>query len=185
MIYFITDGTYTKIGKSKNPYKRLKGLQTSNAKTLRCVYIFDIEDYYEKKLHKLFRKYKTNTNSEWFDLRNICIKTQLNYLDKDTFKDKKKAEHDAMLVNKRIYGNVKDFRNLTQTKTQIQNNINNNSKSDIKKLIEDIKLFLKIRKSKLSYKPFIKKYGFTQAEISFYVKSAGLSKQVFNHNNKY
>src|SRR5690554_1119401 len=106
MIYFITDGIYTKIGKSKDPYKRLKNLQTSNAKNLRFIYIFDIDDIYERKIHKLFKKYKTNTNNEWFDLRTICVKTQLNILSKDKFKDKAQAEHKALLLNKKIYGNV-------------------------------------------------------------------------------
>ena len=51
MIYFITNGFNTKIGKS-----RLIALQTSNARNLRLEYIFDIEDSTEKKLHKYFNK---------------------------------------------------------------------------------------------------------------------------------
>ena len=49
MVYFISDGTYTKIGKSKNPLSRIKGLQTSNAKGLTFKYLFDCSDQYEKK----------------------------------------------------------------------------------------------------------------------------------------
>ena len=41
MVYFISDGTYTKIGKSNNPVKRIKSLQTSNANELKFIYIFD------------------------------------------------------------------------------------------------------------------------------------------------
>jgi len=195
MIYFITDGQYIKIGKSKNPIKRLKNLQTSNAKTLRFIYIFNVKDSYEKRLHKLFKNYQTNSCNEWFDLSNTCIKTKLNYINCPVLKDNKQASHKAELFNKELYGNLKDFRNIKNDLGKIKSdyyigrvlNENKNSSNKNKKitnLLNDIKKDLLNKKRKISYKPYIKKYGFTQPQISFYVKSAGLSKKVYKHNNK-
>lgn len=183
MVYFITDGNFIKIGKSKNPLKRIRALQTSNPKPLRFIYVFDIHDSYEKRLHKLFKRYKTKSNNEWFDLKTICIKTNLNKINCTELKDKDQAEHRAKLLNIKIYGNVKDFRNQPQRLSHVKKSYKKNN-SQIKNLIKEVKLLLK-RKSVISYKNLIKKYNFTQAEISYYIKSAGLSKQIFNHNKKY
>ena len=75
MVYFISDGIYTKIGKSKNPLNRIKDLQTSNANKLFFTHLFDVKDKYEKVLHKLFKEVKTNSNNEWFDLREVNIES--------------------------------------------------------------------------------------------------------------
>lgn len=67
MIYFITDITYIKIGYTKNDIKkRLKQLQTSNAKKLYLLGWMEgtMED--EKRLHTIFGQYKVRHNGEWF-----------------------------------------------------------------------------------------------------------------------
>jgi len=65
-IYFITDGEFIKIGKSKNPKRRKKQLQTGNGNNLRVAYILEnVEDYLERDIHSLCRRYKKQ--GEWFE----------------------------------------------------------------------------------------------------------------------
>ena len=67
MIYFITDVTYIKIGYTKNDIqKRLKQLQTSNAKKLYLLGWMEGNMVDEKRLHTIFGKYKVRYNGEWF-----------------------------------------------------------------------------------------------------------------------
>lgn len=68
-IYLITDGTYTKIGLSKNhPEKRIKQLQTGSAVPLELVYIFEVDDMHQVEgiLHKQYAS--RHVHLEWFDL---------------------------------------------------------------------------------------------------------------------
>lgn len=57
-----------KIGRSKDPYKRLQQLQTSNASVLEIVHIFASKyvTLLESKLHRMFKN--TDSNNEWFHL---------------------------------------------------------------------------------------------------------------------
>ncbi len=178
MVYFISDGTYTKIGKSKNPYSRIKDLQTSNANKLFFTHLFDVKDKYEQVLHKLFKQFKTNSNNEWFDLRNINIENIIigSLRSIPQFVDIKFAEFKASQFN------IK----LNQVFEQNQNtpNIEKCNESDIKKLLNDIKTHLETKKKiRISYHKYIVDYGFSKEQISFFVKSAKLNKLVAKHNN--
>lgn len=81
--YIILDESslYYKIGKSKNPRKRLKTLSTGNP-NMKLITI--INENIETSLH---RKYKSNLISgEWFSLQNqdiidICTQNKLEYID--------------------------------------------------------------------------------------------------------
>lgn len=59
--YLITDGTYYKIGKSKNPHTRLSNLKTANPK---CKLIAYSKFVPEKFLHDMYRCF--NFDREWF-----------------------------------------------------------------------------------------------------------------------
>jgi len=62
--YLMFDGLYYKIGKSKNPQKRLKEMNTGNPNCkLLCFGI----GYSEDKMHQIFRNFRTG--GEWFKLR--------------------------------------------------------------------------------------------------------------------
>lgn len=70
MIYLITDGqSRIKIGKSKNPSRRLKQIQTGNALKLHLIGCFDLPDSYERRLHGILQQFKTK--GEWFDFPDI------------------------------------------------------------------------------------------------------------------
>lgn len=180
MVYFISDGTYTKIGKSKNPLTRIKDLQTSNPNSLMFTYLFDCNDSFEKRLHKLLDEYKTKSNNEWFDLRNIdlCILSKVNH---PLFKDLNKAAFKAKLLNNEYYrGSV----HTSQARKEIIKHKDFNLKERRKSLIEEIKYILDHEsKTIISYNQYIIKYGFTKNEISFFMRSCGLNKKIQQHND--
>jgi biotin operon repressor len=64
MVYFITDGTFTKIGKADDVNKRLRELQTGNAKKLSMKLSIEGDEIEEKKLHKIF--HRRRMVGEWF-----------------------------------------------------------------------------------------------------------------------
>ena len=65
-IYFISDGVNIKIGKSKNPKKRVNQLQTSNTNKLQILYVLEnVEDFFEREIHQTCSRY--HINGEWFD----------------------------------------------------------------------------------------------------------------------
>lgn len=80
-VYFISDGEYTKIGIAESLQKRLKGLQTANARKLYPLYVVKVNrpaeaHALEIKLHKFFRD--KNTIGEWFDItEDDIIKAKL------------------------------------------------------------------------------------------------------------
>lgn len=190
MVYFITDGIYIKIGKSKKPLKRIKNLQTSNPKTLKFLYLFDCKDIYEKKLHECLKPYKTISNNEWFDLREIDLYEIFNSFNNNIFKDVSLAKFKARQLNNEL------FRGLNHTKKAQQKVYNETynikSKKDKKllrerrlSLIKDIENHLKNKKNKrISYNKYVIKYGFTKPEISMFIKGCRLSKRVYEHNKK-
>jgi len=174
MIYLITDGTYTKIGKSKNPYSRINELQTSNANKLTFQYIFNVKDKVEKHLHNIFKEYKTESNNEWFDLRDVDIFKKIKQLSNAILLDECKARFEADKLNNLKCRN----KNIVVVKIIEKN-------SNTKQLLIDVEHHLENKKNtRISYEPYIKKYGLTKEQISFYIKSARLSKKVFEHNNK-
>lgn len=78
MIYLISDGDRIKIGKSKNPQKRVSQLQTGCGVKLHLIATYDIPDYYEKRLHKMLRF--NRTTNEWFKLDTETITWLQEYL---------------------------------------------------------------------------------------------------------
>lgn len=58
-----------KIGKSKDPIKRISGLQVGSASDLKVVMIFDGDC--ERALHKRFKKY--HIKREWFSLEILSL----------------------------------------------------------------------------------------------------------------
>lgn len=90
MIYFITDITYIKIGYTKNNVqKRLKQLQTSNAKKLYLLGWMEgtMED--EKRLHTIFGKHKVRYNGEWFR----PDKSLIDFINKNNLKENCRVEN--------------------------------------------------------------------------------------------
>jgi Meiotically up-regulated gene 113 len=66
MIYFISNGTYTKIGKADEPKKRLKELQTGCPEKLEIKLVIDGGEDKERMLHKALNKYRFR--GEWFQI---------------------------------------------------------------------------------------------------------------------
>lgn len=66
MIYIISDGHRVKLGKSKDPTRRVKQLQTGSGVRLRLLACYHLPDVYERRLHGILRDCKTK--GEWFDL---------------------------------------------------------------------------------------------------------------------
>lgn len=188
MIYIITDGVFTKIGKSKSPLNRIKALQTSNAKTLKFQYIFDVPDNVEKRLHTLFKKYKTNANNEWFQVDNITIETKLKSFSIAALWDTDMGLFKAKKLNNELFrGDIHTTKNQQITYKKLYKNFGDNNyvKQQRNYLIEEMKFHLKTKKNiRISYDYYIKKYKFNKNEISFYMKSCGLNKQIFDHNSK-
>lgn len=190
MIYFITDGTYTKVGKSTNPSKRIKTLQTSNPLPLTFTYIFDVKDSYEKQLHKLLSFYYTSTKREWFNLKECNLKGILENMNHPAFKDLDQAEFKARRANIDFYrGDTFTSENRSEVLNKVQYLKSKKSKlshkDNIKALLNDISFHLENYPNKrIYYDPYIIKYGFSKGEISAFVKKARLSKLVFQHNEK-
>jgi hypothetical protein len=69
-IYFITDGTNIKIGRTSNIEKRIKNLQTSNSNDLKVIYcIYNVEKSFEKLVHGICERY--HINKEWFSMEAV------------------------------------------------------------------------------------------------------------------
>lgn len=187
MVYFISDGTYTKIGKSNNPIARIKELQTSNPNELKFVYIFDCKDIWERKLHKLFKHYQTSSKNEWFNLKACNIEAHLETLDYYLFKDLNISKFRANQLNNEFYKG--EVHTGLARKKKIDSLYGEKNKKNHRKLrlelIEEIKNHLiNFRDKIISYDYYIKKYGFTKNEISFFMKGCKLSKQIFEHNKR-
>ena len=69
MVYFITDGRYTKIGVAEDPNKRVKELQTGNPFKLSLAKVIDGSYEEEKQLHDMLHLYQIN--GEWYDWDNF------------------------------------------------------------------------------------------------------------------
>lgn len=68
--YVISDGTFCKIGKTNNLIKRIKGLQTGNARKLILVGYTDTDE--EQIMHELYAD--DRINGEWFMISNYALK---------------------------------------------------------------------------------------------------------------
>lgn len=74
-VYFITDNANAmKIGKSRNPWRRLSQLQANNSNNLEILTVFALDskkemDHLEKQFHKYFDKCKLH--GEWFKYDDV------------------------------------------------------------------------------------------------------------------
>lgn len=68
MVYFITDGFATKIGKADDVSQRLKTLQTANSRILKVALVFEggLDD--ETGFQKIFFGKQTRALNEWYDM---------------------------------------------------------------------------------------------------------------------
>lgn len=186
MVYFISDGEYTKIGYAKDVKKRLQQLQTANGRTLRVLYIVPGGKPLEKKFHKVLDEYRTGSKNEWFDVSNIDI---IQAIKGSNLNDIQHYRHKANMVNNRVKGGrdsfqrAKDFSEIKSAKKKRK--AKRSHKSNVRNMLNELKHHLENYPDKMvSYRPYIKKYNMTKAEISFYVRGAKLSKSVFDHNAK-
>ena len=170
MIYIITDGELVKIGKSKNVFNRVKSLQTGNGRRLRVLHIFSGGYSQETKMHKEFKDYRTETANEWFKIPDIDKKLMsLGYGLKGSRIKAKKINDSIPVVKKDFLGVDKKERKLDVRDRR-------------SRMFEDIKNQIETSNKMISYAPLVKKYQFTKDEITFFVRSAKLSKGVFDHN---
>jgi len=79
-VYFISDGTYVKIGATTDVESRLKALQVGNPRELRILSVIPTDDPYalEAILHNRFAD--KQVNQEWYDLKKEFTKTSVKYL---------------------------------------------------------------------------------------------------------
>ena len=106
MIYFITDGNFTKIGVSNDVTRRLKELQTSNAKELSILKTIEGEYVLESKLHDFFSVY--NVHGEWYKLpKHVLNRFENNILKyKEDHNKLIKYIDDRIELNKVVKGNT-------------------------------------------------------------------------------
>jgi hypothetical protein len=74
-VYLISNGSEVKIGTTVHPQKRLKELQTSNAKTLTIFKLIECDNRNEAlriegELHE--KCWDCHANGEWFDLEKLA-----------------------------------------------------------------------------------------------------------------
>jgi phage anti-repressor protein len=76
-IYVIKTDGGTKVGKTKDVAKRIKGLQTANNKEIEVLIDFKTSnpDLLEKTVHYILERYRCNSNREFFDCNVEFIKT--------------------------------------------------------------------------------------------------------------
>jgi hypothetical protein len=85
-VYFVTDGEFVKIGYSFDWRERLLALQTSNARELKPVAIFNGTQADEAALHRMFAVHRVR--NEWF---HYCAEIK-DYLGSRRSKCQKDAE---------------------------------------------------------------------------------------------
>lgn len=56
-----------KIGRSKDPEKRLKQLQTGSPYSLKLIFMAEGKGHLEKRLHERLKDYRQRRKGEWFD----------------------------------------------------------------------------------------------------------------------
>jgi|SRR6056300_268762 predicted GIY-YIG superfamily endonuclease len=56
-----------KIGRSKNPERRLKQLQTGSPYKLKLIFAAESKGHMEKPLHERLKRFKERRRGEWFD----------------------------------------------------------------------------------------------------------------------
>lgn len=71
MIYFISDGEFTKIGVTKSIESRLRDIQCGNPRDLEVKALVKGSFNLERKLHKYFKK--SRIRGEWYKISNESI----------------------------------------------------------------------------------------------------------------
>lgn len=72
-LYFIqsSNNGMIKIGRSKDPERRLNQLQTGSPHKLKLICFFKDDGHKEKFLHETLKKFRIRKNNEWFDYK--CV----------------------------------------------------------------------------------------------------------------
>lgn len=70
-VYIVTDGTFTKVGITNNPRKRLALLQNGNPRALRMIYAHeaptdDAARRIEREVHSILKADGKRVRGEWF-----------------------------------------------------------------------------------------------------------------------
>lgn len=142
--YLMFDGLYYKIGKSKNPEKRLKQIQTSNPLSLLLEYSDKVD---EKNLHKLYSNYRIK--NEWFNLNDKQVE-EIKYFFKKGYKE---TIVDTSKVESIDFGNFKLKTTLKGTyklSTYDRQRIIEGQQKNIKKNIEYVINFGKYKGTKIT-----------------------------------
>jgi len=177
MVYFITDGEYTKIGYAKEVYTRLKALQTANARILTVRYVIDGNKHKEHKVHKMFEVYRAPAQNEWFKIPEGKLESILMA---NKITDLNFAKRKANIINTKSIGARQVLKGPPKSKKEKKA-----QKTKITLLLDDIRTRLAGKPHQMiSYKGYQAKYGFTKEQISFYVRSARLAKDVYEFNAK-
>lgn len=115
--YLATDGKKYKIGKSKNPIKRVSGMKTSNPDIILLGYV---EQDLEKELHN---KYKDkHIVREWYNLNELDLKQLFEFFEKYTPKEVKrgrKAKHRIKDIKFRILQIVSAINEASEKENRI------------------------------------------------------------------
>lgn len=79
-VYFISDGTYVKIGATNDLNARIKVLQTGNSRRLKVLYTIPTNEPFvvETKLHALYKD--KQIRQEWYDILDKFPKLSTTYL---------------------------------------------------------------------------------------------------------
>lgn len=142
--YLMFDGLYYKIGKSKNPEKRLKQIQTSNPLALLLEYSDKVD---EKNLHKLYSNYRIK--NEWFNLNDKQVE-EIKYFFKKGYKE---SIVDTSKVESIDFGKFKLKTTLKGTyklSTHHRQKIIEGQQKNIKKNIEYVINFGKYKGTKIT-----------------------------------
>lgn len=182
VVYVITDGNNYKIGFTSNIKNRLSGLQTSNSSLLKVLYLFIGDKRLERKLHIRFKRYKTESNNEWFDFKNRKLVDLLSTVfDIDVVNEARDLAVRLVGDTSKLYSDVNNKlvgKELQQAKGLIRN-------ASLDAVVNDIRLHIRDKKDiVISYTYYSKKYGLSAADIKFAVKKGRLGYDVMMHNKE-
>ena len=132
----------------------------------------------EKALHKKLAKFRTEVANEWFRVDKHTLDSILGgYKTGTKLKlDLSLWAHRARLLNNKTPDVKKDYLGVKRSV----------KKKDVKErrteLLNDIRTQIGASKKMISYAPLVQRYGFTKQEITYFVRSSRLAKDVFLHN---
>src|SRR5690606_13703692 len=102
-----------------------------NARTLKFQYIFEVNDSFEKKLHKLFKVNQTSSINEWFNLNDNNSLDKIKTLNDPLFKDLSLAEFKANQLNNELFRGLKHTQEARKEIFKENYNIKNKSARDL------------------------------------------------------